>query len=70
MIKYCLGPRLLNTSGEMGCEAITSGWWPWGPLGGLVPTGGSDILAPVGRSYRDEERRAREVADSDRRVGL
>jgi hypothetical protein len=45
MIKYCLGALLLNTSGEMGCEAVTDGWWPLGPFSGLVPTGGSDRLA-------------------------
>lgn len=50
MIKYCLGSLLLNTSGEMGCEAVTDGWWPLGPLGGLVPTGGSDSLLPIVRS--------------------
>lgn len=50
MIKYCLGTLLLNTSGEMGCEAVTNGWWPLGLLGGLIPTGGSDILAPIDRT--------------------
>lgn len=57
MIKYCLGTLLLNTCGEMGCEAVTNGWWPLGLLGGLVPTGGSDSLAPVvqGRGAEGQE---------------
>lgn len=43
------GALLLNTSGEMGCEAVTDGWWPLGPFCGLVPTGGSDSLPPTPR---------------------